>query len=117
MLALHPSVIFSMVMGLVSPSDNFWVLESIHKPRKVPKLWNADLDRLYLILLACRLVRGLILLGQEPCRWPCLIRLVPVLLWSLLHGVLLLEGTRSGLCEQRIHKNCSDAGQKGFLGN
>ena len=76
-------MIFTVVMGLGSPSDNSWVLGHMWKPRKVQKLWNMDLDGLYPILLACRLVRGLILLGHGPCRWPCLIRLVPVSKWGL----------------------------------
>ena len=41
-----------------------------------------DSGGLYLILLACQLVRGLILLGQGPCGFsggqPYLVRLVPV---------------------------------------
>ena len=51
-------VIFSMVMGLESPPDNSWVLGHMHKPEKDPRLQNMDLDGLYLIPLAYRLVRG-----------------------------------------------------------
>ena len=76
-------VIFSMVMGLGSPSMDSWVLGHVHKARRVQKLRNVDLGGLYLILLAYRLVRGLILLGHGPCKWPCLVRLVPVSLLAL----------------------------------
>ena len=67
-----------MLMGLRSPSVDSWVLGCMREPRKVQRLQNVDLDGLYLILLAYQLVRGLILLGQGPCRCPCLIRLVLV---------------------------------------
>lgn len=64
-------------------SANSWVLGRVCKPEKVPRLWwNVDLGGLNLILLACRLVRGFILLDQGPCGFhsgpPYLIRLVPV---------------------------------------
>ena len=71
-------VIFSTVVGLGSPSVDSWVLGCMRKRRRVQRLWNVELGGLYLILLACGLVRGLTLLGRGPCRWPCLIRLVPV---------------------------------------
>ena len=60
-------VMFTMLMGLGSPSTDSWVLGCMRKPRKAQRPWNADFGGLCLILLACQLVRGLILLGQGPC--------------------------------------------------
>ena len=43
-----------------------WVLRRMCKPRKVRGMQSVDLGGFYLILLACGLVKGLILLGQGP---------------------------------------------------
>ena len=50
-----------MLMGLGSPSVDSWVLGRMRKPRDVQGLWNVDLGGLCLILLACRLVRPILL--------------------------------------------------------
>lgn len=61
-------VICTMLMGLGSHSIDSWVLRlmpgKVREPGKVPRLQNVDLGGLSVILLVCRLVRGLILLGR-----------------------------------------------------
>ena len=61
-------VIFSMVVGPGSPSVDSWVLGRMRKLRSVQRLQNVDLGGLWLISPPCRLVKGLTLLDQGPCR-------------------------------------------------